>query len=135
MLGEKIGETTGKTVGMRVLPHDDHGPRMEITIQQEGKILGVDVVDHGTYESTLQPGNYFSGTGRGIFMTKDGEGGTWTATGTGHPTGKGSAAKWRGSVFYQTPSQKLARLNGMCVLFEYDVDENGNSKGAVHEWR
>src|SRR5438270_443663 len=107
MLGEKIGEFQGKTIGMRVIANSDHdhhhGPRMEISMHQEGKILGVETTDTGTYDACWHHhGNYFTGNGRGVSMTKDGEVVTWTATGIGKPTGKGQACNWRGSVHYET---------------------------------
>ena len=139
MLGEKIGELTGKMTGLRVLggtDHDHHhGPRMEVSIQQQGKMLGVEVTDNGTYESCLQTGGFMSGVGRGVSMSKEGDVVTWTATGIGRPTGKGMGAAWRGSIHYQTTSSKLAKLNGVCYVFEHDVDESGNSTGRVFEWR
>jgi len=139
MIGEKISETTGKTTGVRVLPattHDHHhGARLEISMQQTGKILGVDVTDMGTYEACLQHGGFYDGHGQGVAITKDGEPITWKATGIGRPTGKGTAVNWRGSIHYTTTSQKLNKLNGTCYVFEYEVDENGVSAGRVFEWK
>lgn len=135
MLGEKIGEFAGKCTGRRVVPNDEHGPKMEISIEQHGKFLGVDVVDYGTYEAVMC-GKHLDGKGQGIMMTPDGETVTWAATGLGNFTGKGQAIAWRGSLTYHTESQKLSRVNGLCVVFEYDVDETGNnSKGRVFEWK
>ena len=68
-------------------------------------------------------------------MTKDGERVTWTGQGVGSFTGRGSAVSWRGSLYYQTSSQKLARLNSVAAVFEYEVDENGNSSSKVWEWK
>ena len=135
MLGEKIGEFTGKTTGVRVLSNNGNTPRLEVSIQQTGRICGVESTDMGTYVSEMQPQGFFKGEGQGVSMTKDGEMITWTANALGRPTGKGTAVNWRGSVFYTTASKNLSRLNGLCCVFEYDVDENGNSKGNVHEWR
>jgi hypothetical protein len=135
MLGEKIGEFTGKTTGRRVIPNDEHGPKMEVSIEQTGTLLGVNCVDYGTYDAVMC-GNHLDGKGQGIIMTANGETVTWTATGVGNFTGKGQAIAWRGSLTYRTESPKLARLNGLCVVFEHDVDETGNnSKGRVFEWK
>ena len=135
MIGEKIAEYTGKCTGRRVLPNE-HGAKMEISIEQTGKVFGVECVDYGTYESVLQQDGSLLGKGQGITMTKDGEAVTWTATGVGRFTGKGQSIQWRGSTQYQTKSQKLSKLNGNCFVFEYDVDETGNnSQGRVYEWK
>jgi hypothetical protein len=136
MIGEKIGEFTGKNTGRRIIPNDEHGPKMEISMEQVGKFFGVDVVDYGTYEAVMCDGGYLDGKGQGIMMTKDGESVTWVATGLGRFTGKGQSVQWRGSLQYRTQSQKLARVNGVCFVFEYDIDETGNtSQGRVFEWR
>jgi hypothetical protein len=135
MLGEKIAEFAGKTTGRRVIPNDEHGPKMELSMEQAGKFYGVDVVDYGTYESVMV-GKHLEGKGQGIMMTPEGESVTWTATGVGTFTGKGMGLNWRGMLTYRTESQKLARANGTCFVFEYDIDETGNgAKGRVFEWK
>ena len=45
------------------------------------------------------------------------------------------AANFRGAIYYTTQSQKLARLNGTAVVFEWDVDEQGNTTGTTWEWK
>jgi hypothetical protein len=43
-----------------------------------------------------------------------------------------------GSVFCSTPSSttgKLGFLNNVVGVFEYEVDENGNSGGKIWEWK
>lgn len=136
MLGEKIGETVGKTTGRRVLQNEHgHGMTMEITMEEHGKLLGHDMVNYGTY-SAVMCGKHLEGVGQGIAMTPEGESATWTATGVGNFTGKGMGVAWRGSLTYHTESAKLAKLNGLCALFEYDIDETGNAtKGRVFEWK
>jgi hypothetical protein len=43
MLGEKIGETSGKITSQRVLRNLGGGPKMETSFQASGSILGTDV--------------------------------------------------------------------------------------------
>jgi hypothetical protein len=139
MIGEKIAEYTGKTTNRRVQPFADHNHtnvRTEVTFEQFGKLFGVEVQDFGTYEATRQDGGTLQGTGQGVSMTKDGETITWSATGTGRFTGKGSQLQWRGSMYFRTESQKLSRVNGQCYVFEYDTDETGtNTQCRVYEWK
>jgi hypothetical protein len=71
MLGEKIGVFTGKTTGICVLAADT--PQTEVSIQQGGTLLGVEVMDFGTYISKLRPNGSLYGEGQGMTMTKDGE--------------------------------------------------------------
>jgi hypothetical protein len=136
MIGEKVGEVSGKTTGRRVVANDEHGPKLELSIESVGKILGVEMLDYGTYEAIPSVGGTFEGKGLGMAMTKDGDHVTWQANGVGRFTGKGQAVQWRGSIYYRTSSQKLAKLNGACFVYEFDVDESGaNHVGRIYEWK
>ena len=42
---------------------------------------------------------------------------------------------WRGALYVQTASPKLARLNSVALVYEYEVDENGNAHGKAWEWK
>ena len=135
MLGELIGEDKGKITNVRVLPADGSGPKLEVSFQGAGKLLGQDVSEVASYISTLLPSGVFNGVGQGLITTKKGDIATWTGTGVGKPTGNGMAASWRGSVCYQTASSSLAGLNKIAAIFEFEVDENGNTAGKLWEWK
>ena len=136
MLGEKVWDFHGKVTGVRAVQGTNHGEvKMEVSFQGAGHVLGVEGTDMGTYVARLRAPGVLYGTGHGITMTKDGDSITWHGEGLGHPTGKGMEAKWRGAIFMQTQSPKLARLNGIVGVFEWDVDEQGNAKGAGWEWK
>ena len=135
MLGEMIGEEQGKITAVRVLPFNGQIPRMEVSFQSTGNLVGLEATNMGTYISTMLPSGVFNGTGQGLVMTKDGDTATWTGSGVGRPTGKGSAVSWRGAIFFQTSSQRLEGLNKMATLFEYEVDENGNTSAKFWEWK
>lgn len=135
MLGEMIGEEQGRITAVRVLPSNGQTPRMEVSFQSTGNLVGMETTEYGSYISTLMPTGLFSGTGQGVITTRDGDMATWTGTGVGKPTGKGSAASWRGAIFFQTSSQRLAGLNKIATLFEYEIDENGNTSAKLWEWK
>lgn len=135
MLGEMIGEEKGKITGVRVLPAEGSGPRMEVSFQGTGKLHGLETTQVASYISTLLPSGVFSGSGQGLITTKHGDVATWTATGLGKATGNGMAASWRGSIFYQTTSQRLSALNKIATIFEFEVEENGNTTGRSWEWK
>jgi hypothetical protein len=137
MLGELIGEERGKLTGLRVLPHEGSGPKVEVSFQASGKILGIDSTDMGTYWSIVrQHGDgVLYGNGQGVVMTKSGEMATWVGTGVGRFTGHGSGTLFRGSVYYQTSSERLSRLNGLAGVYEYEADENGNTTAKFWEWK
>jgi hypothetical protein len=42
MLGEKIGESTGKVTSRRVLANPGGGPKMETSFEASGRLLGVE---------------------------------------------------------------------------------------------
>ncbi len=135
MLGEMISQGKGKITGIRVLPSDGTGPRMEVSFQGSGQLLGQEGANIGSYISTLTPQGVFNGTGQGVVMMNDGDIVTWTGTGVGKPGGRGLAASWRGSLFYQTTSQRLSSLNNIMAVFEHEVDENGNTSDRLWEWK
>lgn len=135
MLGEMIGEDKGKITGVRVLPSEGAGPRMEVSFQGAGKLLGQEINEVASYTSTLLPSGVFNGVGQGVIMTPHGDVATWTGTGVGKPTGKGMSASWRGSLCYQTASKSLAGLNKIATIFEFEVDEHGNTIGKMWEWK
>ena len=73
MLGDVIYEMTGKKVGWRVLPPDDLGPRMEISYQGTGKMLGVETTETGTYTAVARPNGTFFADAQGISIANNGK--------------------------------------------------------------
>ncbi len=134
MLGELLGEERGKRTGFRVLPSDGGGPKVEVSFSAQGKLLGVDTTSMGTYWSIVRADGTLFGDGQGLVMTAEGDMATWTGQGVGRFVGRGTVS-WRGAVYYQTTSERLARLNGVAGIFEYEVDEEGNSRSKVWEWK
>ena len=136
MVGDKIGEASGKVIGTRILPGEGgRYVKMEITFQTQATYLGQKGTDMGTYVAYERiPGQVY-GEGQGIFMTEDGEGVIWSGMGVGTPTGKGMGMKWSAAATYQTNSKKLARLNGVVGMVEHETDARGNAKVRVWEWK
>ncbi len=135
MLGEQIGEETGQITGMRVLPDEGAGPKVEVSYQASGTLLGTHVNDMGTYVSVTRPDGTLFGDGQGVAMTDDGEMASWRGQGVGRFTGPGGAVAYRGAIFYQTTSQRLARLNGIAAVFEYESDGSGKTTIKTYEWK
>ena len=132
MLGDKIGETTGKRLVRRVLSVDPL--TAEVSFEDSGQMLGVPTTGIGTYTSVVRPDGSIYGEGQGMNTTADGEAITWTGTGLGH-FGPGGSVSYRGMLFFRTTSQKLARLNNACGAFEYEVDPAGATVSKVWEWK
>jgi hypothetical protein len=133
MLGEKFQTITAKITGTRVLP-GELGPKLEVSFQGTGNIYGADTTEMGTYTSVMQPSGALFGEGQGIATTNEGESLSWKGFGMGKPTGKGLGASYRYAITFQTTSTKLARVNGLVAVGEWEVDENGNCKGTAWEW-
>ena len=132
MLGELIGETTGRRLLRRVLSVDP--PNAEVSFEDSGKMLGVNVSGFGTYSSVVRNDGSIYGEGQGVTMTQDGEMISWKGSGVGKFKEKG-AVSYRGILYYQTASQKLARLNSAPGVFEYEVDPEGKTQTKVWEWK
>jgi hypothetical protein len=134
MLGEKIGEESGKVTGRRVLPSEGAGPKMETSFEAAGTLLGVAERGNGTYWAVLRPDGILYGEGQGVVMGAGGEVATWTGQGVG-TIKKDGAVSYRGSIYYQSPSPKWARLNSVAGVFEYEVDAQGNTRSQLYQWK
>ena len=140
MLGEQIYEHKGKIIGQRVLDatREIGLPKIETTFSATAKLKGtIDITDMGTYWSIVKPGGVLYGEGQGVYTTKDGSGemATWTAQGVGRFTVRG-VVSFRGSLFFRTNSTaKVSFLNNLVGVFEYEVDEQGNTTAKVWEWK
>jgi hypothetical protein len=132
MLGEQIGETKGKRIVRRVLSSDPL--RVEVTFEDSGQMLGIDVNGFGTYTAQVRADGTIYGEGEGAYMTRDSEALAWKGSGLGRFK-EGGAVSYRGTVYYRTASQKLARLNTVAGVFEYEADANGDTHLKVWEWK
>ena len=134
MLGDIIYEMAGKKVGWRVLPPDQIGPRMEISYQGTGKMLGVEINETGTYTAVARPNGTFFAHTRGVSIANDGAIISWTSQGIGIPDGNGMVS-YRGVIFFDSISPDFSRLSAITGISEYEVGEDGPLFGKVWEWR
>ena len=130
MLGDQIGEESGKVTGFRVV--DTAGPKVEVSIQTKGKILGNDYQGRVTYTSEMQPGGFLFGEGKGIYMAGDGVA-VWKGQGTGRLI-PGGGVSYRGTVHFVSATGKLTKLAGMVGAFEHSSDANDNVASKLWEW-
>jgi hypothetical protein len=134
MRNEKIGEDHGKVLGTRILCASPHEVKVETTFNSTGNLYGFDFDDMGTFISSMRSDGTMVGEGQGVMVTKDGETATWHGTGLGKKTGTGLSSSWRSTIYYQTKSGKLDRLNQTVALCEYDIDADGNCRTTYFEW-
>jgi hypothetical protein len=135
MVGELLGEFSGKISGIRVLPTEGQQVKIEVSFRGSGKLLGMDATDLSTYCQTIRPGGVLYGEGRVLMMTKEGDIADWTGFGIGRPTGASPAAHYAVCGSIQTTAQKLAKLNSVATVIEYDSAEDGSYRYKIWEWK
>jgi hypothetical protein len=137
MLGQMIVEMQGKMINQRVLPAEQGSPTFESTFEVAGSILKLPAKSIVTYSSTILPNGTIYGEcpNQGVVMTQSGEAATFRAAGAGKFTNAAGAASFRGAIYYSSHSPALAALNGLCVAYEWDVDENGKAAFKGWEWK
>ena len=135
MLGDKIDELAAKVTGSRVVPIEGGDVRVELSIAGQGKVLGIDATELATYHAVVTPAGVMNGEGQGLIMSKDGDSLTWRGHGVGKPTGAGLASSWRYSIVMRTTSSKWARLNGVLGVGEWELDDAGNGRAQIWEWK
>src|SRR6266516_5483023 len=91
MLGDKIGEMSGKIISQRVLRNLGGDPKMETSFQANGSLLGINVKETGTYCTVVRPDGTLYGEGQGVMIAKDGKMATWTGHGVGTMKKDGTA--------------------------------------------
>jgi hypothetical protein len=132
MLGDLIAEETGKVTTFRVL--DAVGPKVEVSIGTQGKILGNDYRGRLTYRSAMQVGGFLFGEGDGLYMTAAGDVATWKGQGTGK-LAPGGGVSYRGCIHFLSATGKLASLPGTAAVFEHNVDANDNVASKSWAWK
>ena len=133
MLGEQIFEEAGRVVARRVLSIDG-GPKMEVSLQSTGKLVGVEVRSTVTYWAGIRPDGSLYGEAHGLIVGKGGEQATFKAQGVGKLL-DGGAVSYRGAQYFYSSSPKLSRLNSIAAVFEYEADAEGNTKSKSWEWK
>ena len=107
---------------------------METSFQAKGSLLGTEITETGTYSSVVRPNGTLYGEGQGVVIAKDGKMATWIGQGVGTMKKDGTAS-YRGAVYYQTSPPRWSRLNKVAVVFEYEVDADGNTRSEFWEWK
>jgi hypothetical protein len=136
-LGNPFLEEKGKVIVQRVTGITNGLPRIETSFAANDTINGnVAAREIGSYVTAPRPNsNILFGEGQGVITTKDGEMATWTGQDIGHFTSDGKIV-FRGSLFFTTTSTaKLAFLNNMVGIFQYQADTLGNTSAKVWGWK
>jgi len=136
MLGERIAVMQGKRTNQRVLPAQDGLPKVETSFELSGTLLGHSATTIVTYWSMVLANGTLYGEcpNQGLTLTQSGDTATFRAAGAGKFTNAGGAASFRGTIYYASSSPALAKLNGMALVYEWDVDEHGGARLQGWEW-
>ena len=134
MIGDMIGELTGKTVGQRVV-RSHHGElKIEKSMESKGTILGMDVTFHATVKFRERPQGGMYVHGNGIMTTPKGDKVVLHGSGISI-AGKGPGMSMRGVRYAQTTSPSFSRLNNTALLFEIEVTPDGTQHDKMWEWK
>ena len=136
MPAEKLGSIKS-IVTQKVLPANGTNPRIEVTaISGSGTLAGAEIFQAMvTYQSEVRPDGIIYGEcpNSGLVIAADGMA-TFRATGIGSFTEDGGAA-FKGVVYFETSAPSLASLNGAAVVYNWDVDAEGNAAWELWEWK
>lgn len=135
MLGETVLDSSGRITNVKVLENAGERSKLEVTLQGHGKLLGTGMTEMASYWQEMRTPGIFYGEGGPVWVTDDGEMLSWTGFGTGKPTGPGFAASYAVCGTVTTSSQRFARLAGVALVGEYDVDDQGNYHWTLWEWK
>jgi len=136
MFGELIGETAGTATSIKVTTTPHGAPRVETTLEAHGTLLGVEIVDFGTYWNMPRPDGRFTGGADGLVLSQSAGGAVYSGTGVGWLYGQGGRSSWRGALYYTGLGDHFAGLNGMAVVYEFEIADNSKDMTAKYwEWK
>lgn len=131
MLGPQIGEGRGKRTSRRVIATEPEA-KIEVSFEEKVTVLGFEGMGIGTYVSAVRADGSLHGTGEGVYVTNEGDSVTWRAIGVGRLSPGGSVA-YSGALSYATSAARLARLNDISGIFQFEVDPEGNTHSKTWE--
>ena len=137
MLGQLLFESRGRITDQRVLSVENGIPKFEISIAGTGIFTGsLEVTTTWTYWAIQRLDGTSYSQGQGVIMTRDGRD---VATATGRAEGKmveSGGMRFVGAIFFETQSKnKLAFLNHLVGVNEYEVDALGKYEHRLWEWK
>ena len=140
VLGELIYESTGKIVSQKVVDIGDiNNPsaKVELSYSGSGYMQGIrNVTETWTFVNTHLSNNITQGIGKGVIMTDDGNGvATATELGRGFHMSPESIVYPGARVFSTDSNGKLAFLNELVGVTQWEVDSLGNYNVKMWQWK
>ncbi len=125
---ELIGEFKGKNTAYRVLPDG----KIETMGQGMGKFMGAGAFVMSTAVGKMANG-VFVGEVNSVITTNEGDAVITKGNAVGYPSGNGGIT--RGASVQMTQSPKMARLNKVICLSEFETDMTDTWTGKIWEWK
>jgi hypothetical protein len=140
MLGELIYESSGKIVSQKVVDTGDiYNPsaKVELSYSGSGYMQGIgNVTETWTFVNTHLKNNITQGIGKGVIMTDDGNGvATATELGRGFHMSPETIVYPGARVFSADSNGKLAFLNELVGVTQWEVDSLSNYKVKMWQWK
>ena len=133
---EKIGSIKAVTTA-RTLPANGTNPVFEVSaISGKGTLAGAEIIQMmATYNAEMGSTGILLGEcpNAGVVIAADGVA-TFRATGIGTFTEDGGAT-FKGVCYFQTSAPSLTKLNGAAIIFNWDVDAEGNAAWELWQWK
>lgn len=130
MLGDQVYDCKGKVVSMRVLENGN----AEYTAMVGGMFLGEQFSSTFSWEAMMRPDGSGHGKIRGFFNTESGTAGKYSGNGNGRTLADGSQVHL-GALCYDNPPGKFGELNKMAVVYEVNIDREGNFTSKGWAWK
>ena len=140
MLGELIYESTGKIISQKAVDTGDiYNPsaKVELSYSGSGYMQGIgNVTETWTFVNTHLKNNITQGIGKGVIMTDDGNGvATATELGRGFHMSPDTIVYPGARVFSADSNGKLAFLNELVGVTQWEVDSLGNYNVKMWQWK
>ena len=140
MLGELIYESSGKIVRQKVVDTGDiyfPSAKVELSYSGSGYMQGIgNVTETWTFVNTHLINNITQGIGKGVILTDDGNGvATATELGRGFHMSPETIVYPGARVFSADSNGKLAFLNELVGVTQWEVDSLGNYKVKMWQWK
>lgn len=137
MLGDLVAEASGQMSAVRVLPLSDKGEiRTESSFVGSGHLLGIPIVDLGTFVQTLRSDGVLEVDEGNVLITgPNGEKAHLNGFALGKPLGAGNSAHFASCGIMRTTAPHWKRLNEVAIVSEYDVDAQGKFTVRAWEWK
>ncbi len=132
MIGAQIEEGRGKRTGRRVIATEPV-MKVEASVEETASFLGVEGLNIITYVSHSKPDGSLEAKARASLprsRAAASPGKAWASGGFG----ENGSIHYSGSLSFTTTAQKLAKLNGMCVVFDWEIDAQGNTHSKMWEF-